>query len=184
MKRRGGSLTGGTGDVNPQFFNMNLLQASANTTLSEEFPIPRQRSPLPGGKSQVMEILKIFWNINPYEALAAVTEVEQRVTGVISTTSFGTTDAVLSNPRAIAVMEMKQQGAFTAGGTYDHIGPTIFVQDLTDGAGHGVLVATDSLFLQVQAANRDNPEEIRVKILYRFKNVALEEYIGIVQSQQ
>lgn len=64
--------------------------------------------------------------------------------------------------------------------------------DLTDGAGHGVLIATDNIFLNVQvtnaAFNNVTADAISATfncdILYRFKEVKLQEYIGIVQSQQ
>lgn len=58
-------------------------------------------------------------------------------------------------------------------------------QDLTDGAGHGVLVATDAIYLQIFTTGVANTSETgRFRMLYRFKNVSLAEYIGIVQSQQ
>ena len=58
-----------------------------------------------------------------------------------------------------------------------------YFQNYSDGAGHGILVATDSLFFRVKSTNvRSNIADFRV--YYRFKEVALAEYIGIVQSQQ
>lgn len=64
--------------------------------------------------------------------------------------------------------------------------------DLTDGAGHGLLVATDNIFLSVQTTNIAFVGEsadsivgfVAADLIYRFKEVALAEYIGIVQSQQ
>lgn len=64
--------------------------------------------------------------------------------------------------------------------------------DLTDGAGHGVLVATDNVFLTLQTALSSIigtsvggiTGVAECAILYRFKEVGLAEYIGIVQSQQ
>lgn len=65
--------------------------------------------------------------------------------------------------------------------------------DLTDGAGHGVLVATDNIFLTLQTAATVVGASATITaatgfgecaILYRFKEVGLAEYIGIVQSQQ
>lgn len=69
---------------------------------------------------------------------------------------------------------------------------SVDVHDLTDGAGHGILVATDNIFVscsisvgsvfvtQADAATG----AASCNILYRFKEIALAEYIGIVQSQQ
>lgn len=65
--------------------------------------------------------------------------------------------------------------------------------DLTDGAGHGLLVATDNIWLTcyATAATADagenavlNVATVNADLIYRFKEVSLQEYIGIVQSQQ
>lgn len=63
--------------------------------------------------------------------------------------------------------------------------PTIYREDdLTDGAGHGVLIATDSIYCNLQSVVTGILNDVVVKIGYRWKEVALVEYIGIVQSQQ
>lgn len=59
-----------------------------------------------------------------------------------------------------------------------------FVLDLTDGAGHGILIATDQIFWQVFSNSFAAAIGVEVKIMYRMKNISLQEYIGIVQSQQ
>jgi hypothetical protein len=58
------------------------------------------------------------------------------------------------------------------------------VLDVTDGAGHGVLIATDSIYAQVNSANTATTNTVYFKLLYRFKEVNIIEYVGIVQSQQ
>jgi len=67
------------------------------------------------------------------------------------------------------------------------------IHDLTDGAGHGILIATDNVYLSFDVLI-SSPSGVSVSVLvgsylqcdliYRFKNVSLQEYIGIVQSQQ
>lgn len=69
---------------------------------------------------------------------------------------------------------------------------SVDVHDVTDGAGHGILVATDNIFVacnftvaSVFSTTADTASgAASCNILYRFKEVALAEYIGIVQSQQ
>lgn len=62
--------------------------------------------------------------------------------------------------------------------------------DLTDGAGHGVLIATDNIWCTafINGACPDigttASATIFADLLYRFKKISLQEYIGIVQSQQ
>lgn len=64
------------------------------------------------------------------------------------------------------------------------IEPTFFPTN--DGAGHGVLVATDNLYLSyvVQGAVPSTPVGFIARMVYRFKEVGIAEYVGIVQSQQ
>lgn len=182
--KRGRELTGGTGDVNPQFLSFTATQSAADTTTSIQVALPVQRLQN-RNMAQVMEVLKVFWNTSTPPAIAAVGESLDSITAVLSTVSFGTTNAVFSDPRVIALTNVAQRGAFTAGGTYVNSYETRpFVQDLTDGAGHGVLVATDSLFMQVQSATTGNANIAQCKVLYRMKNVSMTEYVGIVQSQQ
>lgn len=60
--------------------------------------------------------------------------------------------------------------------------------DLTDQAGHGLLVATDNIYLNVWMDSTGaqvitNPAVV-CTLHYRLKEIGLQEYIGIVQSQQ
>src|SRR3546814_10822105 len=55
--------------------------------------------------------------------------------------------------------------------------------DLTDGSGRGILVATDSLYLNLNTVNTGRINYVHAKIIYRLKNVTLQEYVGIVQSR-
>jgi len=65
---------------------------------------------------------------------------------------------------------------------YRGILPDLF--DYTDGAGHGMLIATDQIFVLLQSANTTQQNTAECRILYRWKNIGLQEYVGIVQSQQ
>jgi hypothetical protein len=58
--------------------------------------------------------------------------------------------------------------------------------DLTDGAGHGIIFAGQNLYLtnSPTTTNGSNAgESFKARILYRWKNVSLTEYIGVVTSQ-
>jgi len=54
------ALTGGTGDVNPQYISVALNQSAADSTNTFALNIPVQRLPT-GGKAQVMEVLKVSY---------------------------------------------------------------------------------------------------------------------------
>ena len=189
MKRgrgKDGSLTGGTGDVSPQFFNMSQTQSAADTTTSGTFPVPIQRLPA-GGKAQVMELLRIYWTRSAMPVSASTTEASDVIGFSLTTSNFGTTTPTngLAEPRVIYSRLDSNRSAFTAGGTYmfQDVNQNGSV-DVTDGAGHGVLIATDNIFLQVQSTTTGAANNVNMKLLYRWKNVRIEEYIGIVQSQQ
>src|SRR3546814_11272752 len=51
--------------------------------------------------------------------------------------------------------------------------------DLTDGSGRGILVATDSLYLNLNTVNTGRINYVHAKIIYRLKNVTLQEYVVI-----
>lgn len=185
MKRSRGSLTGGTGDVNPQFMTGVATQSAADTTTTTGYQIPVQRTSNRSGQAIVMEVLKVFTISTTLPAQASVTETIDSITTAITTKSFGVTGILFNEPTIISYQQDVQRGAFTAGGTYavaypDR--PRMF--DLTDGAGHGFLVATDQVYVQVASSGTGVVNSTYFKIYYRWKNVGLEEYIGIVQGQQ
>ena len=188
MKRaRTGSdtLTGGTGDVNPQFLSDSAAQSGADTTTTSQLALPIQRiaanSPQ---QAVVMEVLKIWAQLPVFGDVANVAETSKSLNIIFSTRNTGTTNQSLADPAVFAVARTTQQGAWTAAGSYAYQEFPIVVIDLTDGAGHGILIATDSIFIQVVSAATGNTNTAQFKIMYRWKRVSLAEYIGIVQSQQ
>lgn len=175
MKRsRGGSLTGGTGDTNPQFLTFTATQSGADATTSTQINLPIQRLPI-SGKAQVMEVLKVWWTMagNPVET-------DNFVLAILSTKNFSTTATTWGEPTVFSMYSRDMR--ITTSGSFETIEP--FVQDFTDGAGHGIIIATDSIYCQVQSSATSATNIVRGKIEYRFKNVNLQEYIGVVQSQQ
>lgn len=187
MKRRRlggeGGLTGGTGDVNPQWLNFSVTQSAADTTTTATQNIPIQRLPQ-GGRAQVLEVLRVEISTSSFPAIASAAEAEDSMVVFLSTTSFGTTATTFSEPRVFAGISKVKQGAFTAGGSFGVEYSNIDRLDLTDGAGHGLLIATDSIFAQYVSGGTGAANVARIKLLYRWKDVGLSEYIGIVQSQQ
>lgn len=184
MSRGGGSLTGGTGDVNPQYATINAVESAADTTTTTTTPIPIQRLQNKG-RAMVLEVLKIFIDFNALPAIASAAETIRSISVFLSTTSFGTTNATWADPRVFAYCTIANRGAFTAAGSFWGTLPTLpYLFDLTDSAGHGLLVATDNIFTQVQSVATGAVQSVRVKILYRWKDVSITEYVGIVQSQQ
>lgn len=186
MKRKyaEGGLTGGTGDVSPQWMSFLATQSAADTTTTATQAIPVQRLQTRGA-AQVMEVLKVLFFNTGLPASASATETLDDISCFLSTSSFGTTNTTFQEPRVFAGMNTYSRSAFTAAGTYWSTDSRLRPEfDCTDGAGHGVLVATDNIYAQVQSTATGNTNSVAVKILYRWKNVGMTEYVGIVASQQ
>jgi len=182
-------LTGGTGDVNPQFMNIRIVQTATNSLATNNVVIPIARTKQFGAKTTVMEILKVFICFNEFPGMAGVNPAVQshHTYGALL---IGDQQALRSFEhwsiiacKYVRVVKMEIAGADS---------PWVIEQqmpwcwDLTDGQGHGILVATDSLTAQIHTTNYlpGGLNGVEIKILYRFKNVALTEYLGIVQGQQ
>lgn len=187
MKRSRGGFGGGTGDVNPQWFaaqGPGVSAAYADTATV----LPRERLPY-GGKSQVMEVLKVQFVVDP----AATLDVSAAGDALffLTTKSFGTTVPSLGQMGGTVICHKRIDVSFAgAPATFQVSAALDSVIDLTDNAGNGVLVATDSIFVGfIQTAGAKpitsaGTGKVAARIFYRWKNVALTEYIGIVQSNQ
>jgi hypothetical protein len=184
-RARSDSLTGGTKDVNPQFMSGKVTCSAANTFTEVQIALPVAR-PITGGtqKTTIVEILKIFADFANLDLdAAAATQRSQQF--AVTTTTQGSSIFTLDNPRCIMILDHTVRNAFTAAGSAAlDIKNMPLMADLTDGAGHGVLVGTDSIFLGFDTNGFTAAVSVFWKILYRFKDVSLVEYIGIVQSQQ
>ena len=129
-----------------------------------------------------MEILKVAWYLPEWDANPAAGGSVGSVSAQLGTISQGGINALF--PQNVSIVGRNWRGAFTAAGTYEAVSDNPMTQDVSDGDGHGVLVATDNLFLDMVTGNFAGTTAVQCRILYRWKEVSLEEYIGIVQSQQ
>lgn len=180
-RRRRDTLTGGTNDVNPQFMNLSVTQSAADTFTQTTTQIPIQRLATMG-RAQVMEVLKIYFQCTDISA-ATAPNVLKAIIIQLTTKSFAAA-VNLNEPTCFGFYNKAIANAFTAAGTgilSSEVEP--YVMDLTDGAGHGFLVASDNIYLGCFSSNTGNANAVQIKILYRWKDVSVQEYVGIVQSQ-
>lgn len=176
------SLTGGTGDVNPQQMTLFVVQTAADASTFVAIPNPVPRFPGNNNRAIVMEVLAVDWyNVNPFTVTA--TNV---VTGALSTRAPSaaafTATQLFADPATFALYQERTLFATAVGFQTSTL--TEQHDDLTDGAGHGHLVATDNIVLSVASVATGITNTIYAKITYRFKEIGLAEYVGIVQSQQ
>jgi hypothetical protein len=182
MKRgRNDSLTGGTRDVNPQFLSIHVTQTAADAATVIAQPLPIPRFPTAANRNLVMEFLYIdYYHINPVIP-AAGTQASNLVTVTTSPTVYASVSAALQDTRLVDAWSKLTITSTLAGFIQME---TEFSDELYDSAGHGILVATDFINIGVYSATTAVANEYILKIAYRWKEVTLAEYIGIVQSQQ
>ena len=181
-KERGGDqLTGGTGDVNPQWMNIRSSAVISTSFATTTAPTPINKFPEGSGRVVIMEILKVFF----FPGILANSTTNNNFQMYLTTKNFASTTPPNFFSEGSLIAGFWYTTGFSANGSPTFLEP--FTVDLTDGSGHGMLVATDNLYLgQIQSAASEpfSAGTTFVKILYRFKKVSLQEYIGIVQSQQ
>lgn len=178
-KRRGGDeLTGGTGDVNPQFLSMQITQTSNNSRIVVPITVPLDRYHINGQKVGAIEILKIFVDIAD---TALPLAAGQFIAMQLATVNFpGAANLATGDPRVILTASYTCQLITSGADVFD--APLVY--DFTDGAGHGIIMAVDTMYLSlITGTSWGGVATGSVKILYRYKNIGLSEYLGIVQSQ-
>jgi len=181
MARRG-TLTGGTGDVKPQVLTAQTgFQSVPNAYVFSRIPLPVPRFGTQKGKATIFEFLKVsyyFGQLNLADAFvmewAFITPAVERAQGELS--DFPTWIQDVANPKVLALATLGGSGGTRA----LRLPITI---DLTDNAGNGVLVATDSVSLVFGGSSQTAVGSVVMKLLYRQVNVGVQEYVGIVQSQ-
>lgn len=181
MKRGRDTLTGGTNDVNPQILTCPTITLAAGADVSDELAInlPISRVGTKGTKVTVFELLKIQFSQPTVQAEppAATNYLE------ISYLATGPgTNGAFSNPRVITQdtvnVRIQDSGASFAYA----IGTSPWI-DLTDGAGHGILIGADVIYFGARHFNLTVTSTWGCKMLYRYKEVGITEYIGMVQQQ-
>jgi len=182
--RIGKGLTGGTGDVNPQWMNLNSItnQTGAGGTahVSTASPIPFNQMPIKGGSSLVMEILKVeftrTYNTAAGSAGSGLQTLSTKNTTTVADLLPISAHVIASAPFAACVQAATNSQAPLVQRTQ---------VDLTDQTGHGVLCASQNLYQQASFVAGDTAATsvFSCRILYRWKYVPIMEYIGIVTSQ-
>jgi len=187
MKRKGGTLTGGIGDVKPQLLTISNAASSADAVFTTtQFGVPVPRIGPKQDRAIIMEILKIYFyddsindiGDNANRTFLGLSTVSLAATG--DTFAQASAQSFIADPRCIAAVESAH--AITTSGGWNVTLP--IVVDLTDASGNGVLVATDSIFLTSAQLGATTLGVTVAKILYRQYEAGMLEYVGIVQSQQ
>lgn len=173
------TLTGGTKDVNPQWFKGYITESGADTCTEKEFQLPITRIPT-ASKVTIIEVLKIRATNKTDNVVPEIATAIQDIMIAFSTASHGTTPVKPDTGDVFGYLRQSTLALTSGIGTYNGV----MEQDLTDGAGHGILIATDKMYVQLDSLATTKTLSFSIEMLYRFKTVGMREYVGIVQSQQ
>ena len=202
-KRSKDTLTGGTGDVNPQYASIGVFTPAipGGGSASAVAPIVLPVLPNLGGTqdtAQVVELLKVVWDaggqpqVTTPPQLYSTTSVRLAFNSVTAGSAVTSTSiqGTIANPLIIdevSVVQQSLQEVAAAGGSYAFAFQTAhnLQTDLTDGAGHGILVAVPTIWFGVSVSGwpAGGVAFGAARVFYRLKRVKLIEYIGIVQQQ-
>ena len=182
----GGSVTGGTGDIKPQQFTLDSGTAgAADDYVVNQVALPVPRFGSMKTKATIFEILSVDWYLNledlgdtAHSDWGFLTTSTTRADG--DTSTAGDAAADVTEPRTFAFVFF--QSALITSGVNTRWMP-IHV-DMTDSNGNGFLVATDKLFIVGANIGGTALGSYVAKVKYRLTNVGIQEYVGIVQSQQ
>lgn len=168
-------------DVNPQWLTHTLAMIGTDTYTQDIIALPVSRFQQKNKRAMVMEVLKVhfFLAVKLNFAGADAVSTSAVLVSTKNLSSFEPTD-----PSVIATADREYRNQAGGGQDWESIVEGPIVVDLTDGAGHGLIVATDQIYLSQQTSNFGGPSGCIYRLLYRWKEVGLEEYIGVVQSQQ
>ncbi len=180
----GGSLTGGTGDVKPQWLTQTTpLASGVDDYTIAEINVPRVVFSSPG-RSTVMEILRVDW----YLGILGHSDLDRVMLGTLTTrlsransetVTLLTLSADLADPSNFA--QAVQNNGLLTSGSISTVQPISI--SMNDGNGNGMLIATDRIFMMCGEFDNTGSSPHTVKILYRMTEVSIEEYVGIVASQ-
>ena len=189
MKRArtsGGSVTGGTGDVKPQILTLDTGTAGATSDYVVNriaLPVPRFGSMKT--KATIFELLYVDW----YIGIEDLADHENTKIGFLTTnTTRADGETVTFNSMASDVTDPKTFAAVIVETLLETSGASIrnfpVRVNLTDANGNGHLIATDQLFVVMGDLAGSVVSSAVAKVGYRLVNVGIQEYVGIVQSQQ
>ncbi|GAH95050.1 unnamed protein product [marine sediment metagenome] len=161
-------------DVYPQWLDFEVLQTGTNiwTVEAIPLPVPRLRREV-GDQVQLIEILKVILSPN----LNEITD-GSRVSLKLMTRNWESDPK--EGPTTVFTVSLEPE---VMGTEASHVAVEPYMYDLTDGMGHGYLVAVDTLYLGCASGGMTTPTGGSGRIYWRYVTVNLAEFMGLIQSQ-
>jgi len=188
MKKRrtsGGSVTGGTGDIKPQYLTIAVDAGAVDdyAVFAAAMPILRPQSSV--DEATVVELLTVEYYLgianyadNTSIDFAFLTGNTDRSSAETSTLATYATD--IQRPQTFGGV-LRARGLATSGA---QVWQDPVVYNFTDDNGNGMLFAGDFLNLVFGNVGGATVGSCIAKVKYRFVRVSLIEFIGLVQQQQ
>lgn len=183
-RRRNDILTGGSGDVNPQFAYGIIAMSAANTFSGTNVPFPALTmfaavgNKVGPNKAPVLELLWADWEYTGERFNAAGEEFEWQITQGNAQTMLFFGDSSLVAKGII-------QAASGATDTGSYLLNRVGRFDFTSGDGHGLLVSVPSnnaLRMSCTSTALGAAAGFQIRIAYRVKLIPLTEALGMMAS--
>jgi len=161
-------------DIFPQWMRMRLQMSASNTFTKKAFETPVIAGP---NMYYIMNILKVYWIITAADG-----------TTLVTAKSAGHTFQITRNEQADIINDDIDDLIFV--GQNEHITLTSGaitggwkMVDISDGAGHGVLVADKEIWMGIDAdADSTTVGTARAWLLYTMQKVSPEELLDMLQE--
>lgn len=183
MAKRRRNNNNGRADIFPNFLTGSLTQSGVDAFVTTQVntPIPRIQTTRSGQRATVMELLWIemlFPTIEISDALANMTM--QFVIGIIPSVVLP-----FNNPRMFAEQRLDTHLALeSAIGIAMAITKQPLIYNMQSMDGHGFLLAAENFHVSLFTANTNVANVGEWRMYYRFIDIPLSEFIGLVQSTQ
>lgn len=170
-----------TVDSFPQQLTIVNAISAANTYTQIETGVPINRLSVEDDKAWVIEISKIQLSCGLGSFDLGASELEeiliQLSTSSLTTINIGDPTVFWFHRSGVRIREITAASGITAVWN-----PESLMYDLTVN-GRGILVATDSVFCGIDSLNLASAFTAVLKIYYKYVQIGIAEYVGIVQGQ-
>jgi len=170
-------------DRYPQYFDVALTQPSTDGAIQAVVNLPVPRIPT-AGKATIIEITKIEYGLTAGLMSQTTVGTALFLVSLDDRTADASTGTLRTNsvynPHTIDYF-MLHQHICTAVGIENQLYPQIHNLETND--GFGFLVATDRIYVSLDTAGGTGAMAGVVTFYYRYVEVSVNEYVGIIQSQ-
>lgn len=170
-------------DLYPQQLTITITQDSLNTFKEIQVPVPINRLSVNREKAWVIEITRVqrAVGLGVFSLAATGNEVSdlQLATTEIGSIDYTDTTVFYMDRVGVRVLDDNSNEGSIATAVFN---PETIMYDMTT-EGKGFLVGTDSIFAGFITSSASAVATAVMKVWYKFTEVGLAEYIGMIQGQ-